>query len=68
MKFTKDTRFYKTEKNLMKGLEKFGFTGNWAPSLIVETPQGWTAVFNGIAMHGRNLQPIIIAHRGFVCI
>ena len=59
-------RYYKTRENLIAGLKRFGFEEFKA--LIVETPKGWTAIFNGVTVHNQGGQPIWMAQRGFMTI
>ena len=66
IEFNEYTRYYKTRENLVKGLERFGFA-QYEP-LLVETPKGWTADFNGVSIHNKNGQPIWMAQRGFMTI
>jgi hypothetical protein len=60
------TRFYKTQENLIKGLERFGFEN--LGSIHVETPHGWTAIFGAVAAHNQGMQPIWLAQKGFMTI
>lgn len=60
------TRYYATRENLIAGLKRFGFYEYKA--LIVETPKGWTAIFNGVSVHNQGGQPIWMAQRGFMTI
>ena len=60
----KHTRFYKTHENLVAGLTRFGFEN--LGSIHVETPHGWTAIFEAVAAHNQGMQPIWLAQKGFM--
>jgi hypothetical protein len=60
------TRFYKSKANLEAGLARFDFD-RFRP-LMVETVDGWTAIFNGVSVHNAGGQPIWMAQRGFTTI